>query len=208
MGMDRDYGKFRRMVAALDDADFGEALERAKNDVYLANARLEEAGSAEQSNALSAQQAQREFEIAQQEVEGVLAREREAVARWGEACGKLRGTVDRVSLSEAQEKLNFLESLAEQQQRVRYLEEKQREALDAFEAAKRAVLEKKQLEKEAWEASRVAMAAVREALKDGGRAGIASKRALVGEQEEPALKKPVPSERDTSVTHNGSVDIH
>merc|ERR1719424_1989396 len=124
----------------------------------------------EKAQAQQAEEAKGEYEKAKGEIAAATQKEMEAAMGYKAIVAKKMDVFKKVEecrkeLYEAQKKVAMLEVLAVNHAKMKALEENRRAAQAAAEDARKNMLEQKQREKDALEATRKALAEVREAQK-------------------------------------------
>lgn len=145
-----------------------EVTDHYKKNHQLAVAELQEAEAMEKAQTAQAEEAKKEVEKAKGEIAAATQKEIEAAAKYKEVVGSRSEVTKKVEearkeLYEAQKKVAMLEVLAVNHAKMKALEETRKAAQAAAEAARKNMLEQKQREKEALEATRRALAETRAA---------------------------------------------
>jgi len=177
----------KKILATLGDKSVTEAAAEFKKRSQLAQAELQEAQAMEKAQAQQVEEAKAEYEKAKAEIAAATQREMDAAASYKEVVGKRAEVTKKVEearkeLYEGQKKVAMLEVLAVNHAKMKALEETRRRAQQAAEEAKRNMLEQKQREKDALEATRKAIAEARAQQK-----GIGAKRKAVHPDEAETL---------------------
>merc|ERR1719335_249347 len=128
----------------------------------------------EVAQAKQVEEAETEYEQAKAGIAEATAKEMEAAASYKAIIGQRTEITKQVEeerkhLYEAQKKVAMMEVLAVNHAKMKALEETRKAAQLAAEEAKRTMLEQKQREKEALEATRAALAAARAEQKGVGK---------------------------------------
>merc|ERR1712048_1237777 len=131
-------------------------MAEAKAKLQKEDAMMEEARALEAAQDKQVADAQKEFEQIKTEVATAMEKEQEAAKKWADMKAKkaeATETVDskRKELLEAQKRLAMLEVTALNHARMKELDEKKKQAMEAAAAAKNLWLEQKQKQKEALE---------------------------------------------------------
>jgi len=182
-------GAKKKVLDLIGEGTLEEAVAEARGRIAGVSAKLEELQEQESAHSRSASQAQKELDLAQEEVARTIQEELAAAKAYHDIKERSKVPSDddkKAQLLEAQKKLAMLEVMAASQSKMKLLEEQQRVATEAAEAARLAIQEQKQRERDALEATRAALAAVKEANK---------RRSSLGA--EPPRKKILLEEADT-----------
>jgi len=131
----------------------------AKAEIQGSDAQIQEAEAFEKAQAAQEDEARREFEVEQKNVEAAMAEEMAGATKLREFSEKrdtVRAEVNkkRTELMEAQKALAMLEVMALNHARMKELEVRRKAAADAADAAKRNLIEQRAKEKEALEATK------------------------------------------------------
>jgi len=164
----------KKILAGLAGRSLTEAAAEFKKSSQVAQAELQEAQAMEKAQAQQAEEAKGEYEKAKAEIAAATQKEMQAAVSYKEIVGNRLVVTKQVEearkeLYEAQKKVAMLEVLAVNHAKMKALEETRMAAQKAAEDARKNMLEQKQREKEALEATRRALAEVREAQKAGKR---------------------------------------
>lgn len=164
----------KKILGSLGGKSVSEAAEEFKKALQLAQAELQEAEAMEKAQSAQAEEAKGDVEKAKAEIAAATQKEIEAAAKYKEVVGQRSEVTKQVEdarkeLYEAQKKVAMLEVLAVNHAKMKALEETRKAAQAAAEAARKNMLEQKQREKEALEATRRALAETRAAAKGGGK---------------------------------------
>jgi len=156
----------KKILASLGDKSVKEAAEEFKKRSQLAQAELQEAEAMEKAQAQQVEEAKAEYEKAKAEIAAATQKEMDAAASYKAVVAKRSEVTKQVEearkeLYEGQKKVAMLEVLAVNHAKMKALEETRKNAQKAAEEAKRNMLEQKQREKDALEATRRAIAEAR-----------------------------------------------
>merc|ERR1719162_778110 len=156
----------KKILAGLAGKTVAEAEGDFKKRSQVARAELQEAEAMEKAQTQQANEAKADYEEAKKEIEAATQKEIEAAAGYKAVVAQRSEVTKKVEdarkeLYEAQKKVAMLEVLAVNHQKMKMLEDTRKRAQQAAEDARKNMLEQKQREKEALEATRRALAEVR-----------------------------------------------
>eukprot|EP00928_Gymnodinium_smaydae_P071255 TRINITY_DN54896_c0_g1_i1.p1 TRINITY_DN54896_c0_g1~~TRINITY_DN54896_c0_g1_i1.p1 ORF type:complete len:295 (-),score=88.02 TRINITY_DN54896_c0_g1_i1:253-1086(-) len=185
----------KKVLESLGEKNLEEALAEMKAAVRGKDALFEEHKALEEAQERLVIEAKTELESATAAVQEAIEEETAAGGRLRELKGRREDAVKAVSqkrldLVEVQKKLAMIEVLALNHGRMKELESKRKAATAAAAEAKRALLEHRQKEKDALEATRAALAEARAAAKGVGKGGQTKRAAEELPEFAPAAKKP------------------
>ena len=187
----------KKILDEMGEKSIEEALAEAKLTLQGAEATTQETAALEEAQAKQVDDAAKEFDRAKAQVEEAMGAEFQAASKYRRLKDERNKSLTRVEeqrrkLLEEQKRLAMLEVMALNASKIKLLEERRKAATEAAEAAKRAMLEQKQKEKEALEATRRQLEDTRASLATakGLAAGRRVKRAseLGSAAESPAKK--------------------
>jgi len=166
----------KKILQSLGEKTVSEAEDEFKKRSQLAQAELQEAQAMEKAQAQQVDEAKADYNTAKAEIAAATQKEMEAAAGYKDVVAKRSEVTKKVEearkeLYEYQKKVAMLEVLAVNHAKMKALEETRLKAQQAAEAARQNMLEQKQREKEALEATRRALAETRAEQK-----GIGKKR--------------------------------
>lgn len=184
----------KKILASLGDKSVSEATDEFKKRAQLAEADLQEARAMEKAQQQQVDEAQGDYEKAQDLIAESTEKELKAAASYKDLVCQRSEVAKKVEecrkdLYEAQKKIAMLEVLSVNQAKMKALEETRKKAQEQAEEAKRTMLESRQREKEALEATRKALAQTRLDQKGIGKG--------VKRRAEDSLLKVHPDEADT-----------
>lgn len=162
----------KRVLEALGDKSLEDGLADAKAALQVQDGVVRESIAMDDAHAKHEEDAKKEFEVLQAEVDVVISQEVEAAAAFRATKGEhSSNNMDklRLELFEHQKKLAMLEFLALNRARMKEFEDQRLEAMEALAAATKNMIEQRQKEKEALEATKRALVAARAGARDGGR---------------------------------------
>jgi len=156
----------KKVLASLAGKSVEEAAADFKKRTQVARAELQEAQAMEKAQNQQAEEAKKDYEKAKTEIDNATQKEMEAAAGYKAIVAKRSEVTrqvedDRKELYESQKKVAMLEVLSVNHAKMKALEDIRKKAQANAEEAKRNMLEQKQREKEALEATRRALAEVR-----------------------------------------------
>jgi len=156
----------KKVIASLGEKTVEQASEEFKKRSQVARAELQEAEAMEKAQNQQCEEAKAEFEKAKVEIAAETQKEMEAAASYKQVVASRSEVTKhveeaRTALYEQQKKLAMLEVLAVNHQKMKQLEDLRKNAQEAAANAKKTMLEQKQREKDALEATRQALADIR-----------------------------------------------
>jgi len=156
----------RKIIASLGEKTVAQAATEFKQRSKVAQAELQEAEAMEKAQNKQCEEAKAEYEKAKIDIAAATQKEMEAAASYKQVVAS-RSEVTKLveearkALYEQQKKVAMLEVLAVNHQKMKALEDLRKNAQEAAANAKKTMLEQKQREKEALEATRRALADIR-----------------------------------------------
>jgi len=162
----------RKIIASLGEKTVQQASEEFKKRSQIARAELQEAQAMEKAQNQQCEEAKAEYEKAKVEIAAATQKEMGAAASYKQVVAS-RSEVTKLveearkALYEQQKKVAMLEVLAVNHQKMKALEDLRKNAQEAAANAKKTMLEQKQREKDALEATRKALADIRLEQKGG-----------------------------------------
>jgi len=172
----------KKVLSDLGDQTPEEAMAAAKKQMTVADAAVAEAEAMETAQANQATEAKKQYDKASQDAKDAMTDEMESARQYKIVCDQ-RGEVakkveeTRAELYQAQKKVAMLEVLAVNHAKMKELEERKQAAMKMAEESRKNMLEQKQREKEALEATRSLLAQQRAEMK-GGKGGGKKRKSM------------------------------
>jgi len=162
----------KKILATLGSKSVTEAAGEFKKRAQVKKAELQEAEAMEKAQNQQVKEAEGQYEKAKAEIAAATKNEMDSagsykavVAQRSEVTHKVEEA--RKELYESQKKVAMLEVLAVNHAKMKALEDTRKRAQEAAESARKNMLEQKQKEKDALEATRRALAEVKNEMKAG-----------------------------------------
>lgn len=164
----------KKVLDELGDKSVEDAIAERKFIIQQADTVIAEAAALAAAQENQVKELQAEFDKARAEVEAAMELEQDAataIRHLKEKQAGVMGKADeaRKTCLEAQKKVDILTAMAEDNLRIKQLEEAKQAAIAATEAAKKDLIAQRQRQKEAMEATRVALAEAKAAAKGGSK---------------------------------------